>query len=343
MVYFIMKLKEFLKDKLIYIILFLFSYLLIFLLFITFKIDRSLIIAISLIFLFLLILILTIDYLKKKTFYANLFNNMKNLDKPYLVLETIEEPSFYEGNLLYQALYEINKKVIEIIKLQERAILDFKEYIEMWIHEIKIPMQTLSLMKHNHQELFNKKAINQLKSIDDYVEQILYYVRSENSEKDYLIKRSSLEKIIGNVALKNKDVLLESKIDLIVLNLNVYVYTDAKWLEFILNQIINNNVKYKKDNNSYIKIYVEENNNEIVLNILDNGMGINDRDLKKVFEKTFTGTNGRIKAKSTGMGLYIAKNLCTKLGSSINIKSKENEYTNVSITFYKNNYYDVVR
>ncbi len=268
---------------------------------------------------------------------------MKNLDKPYLVLETIEEPSFYEGNLLYQALYEINKKVIEIIKLQERAILDFKEYIEMWIHEIKIPMQTLSLMKHNHQELFNKKAINQLKSIDDYVEQILYYVRSENSEKDYLIKRSSLEKIIGNVALKNKDVLLESKIDLIVLNLNVYVYTDAKWLEFILNQIINNNVKYKKDNNSYIKIYVEENNNEIVLNILDNGMGINDRDLKKVFEKTFTGTNGRIKAKSTGMGLYIAKNLCTKLGSSINIKSKENEYTNVSITFYKNNYYDVVR
>lgn len=143
-----------------------------------------------------------------------------------------------------------------------------------------------------------------------------------------LIKEKSLQEIIKNVALKNKDDLLASKVKLDVNVNNIKVLTDAKWLEFILNQIINNSIKYKRNNvESYIKIIAKEDKEKTYLSIYDNGIGIPKKDIPRVFEKSFTGENGRIIAKSTGMGLYIVKKLCDKLGHKINIESKKKEYT----------------
>ena len=123
-------------------------------------------------------------------------------------------------------------------------------------------------------------------------------------------------------------------------NINaLQVNTDKKWLEFILNQIVNNSIKYKKDNNSLIRIESIEEKEKIVLTIYDNGIGIPESDITRVFNKSFTGINGRDKVKSTGMGLYIIKNLCNKLGHNIYIQSKENKYTKVIIEFGKNNIY----
>ena len=175
--------------------------------------------------------------------------------------------------------------------------------------------------------------------LDNYIDQILYYVRSENAEKDYIIKETSLNDIIKNVALKNKDDLLENNVDLIVDVSDEKVLTDSKWLEFILNQIINNSIKYKRDNiGSYIKIKVCENTNSVKLFIEDNGIGIPKNDLPQVFDKCFTGENGREKSKSTGMGLYIAKKLCVKLGHRIEIESEAGSFTRVVITFGKNDF-----
>src|SRR5699024_10193608 len=114
--------------------------------------------------------------------------------------------------ILYDTLYEIDKSMSEKIKEYSLNIQDFKEYIEMWIHEVKLPLSSINLMIHNNKELSDKKIVEQLKRIDDDVEQVLYYVRSENAEKDYLIKETELNKVIGNVAMKNKDILLENKI-----------------------------------------------------------------------------------------------------------------------------------
>jgi len=255
----------------------------------------------------------------------------------------LEKPNFYEGELLYQALYEINKSMCENVKKYERQTSDFKEYIEMWIHEVKIPISSLILMAHNNKDKIDKKVLEQISRIENDVEQVLYYARSENAEKDYLIKETSLSKVIASVALKNKDDLLEQKIDLIVENENSMVYTDSKWLEFILNQIISNSIKYKKEKNSYIKITIKEEKEKTKLIILDNGIGIPASDIPKVFDKSFTGYNGRIRTKSTGMGLFIVKNLCDKLGHKIEISSQINEYTKIEIIFYKNNYYDVIK
>jgi len=339
-----MKFTSYLKDKLYYVISSLVSITFILLMLLAFKTKLELIISILLVVIIFSITNLLIDFFKKKTFYNNLLLNIETLDKAYLVLETIDKPNFYEGKILYQALYEINKSMSENVKNLKFQVDDFKEYVEMWIHEVKIPIASLVLMQHNNKDKFSKEQIRQIKRIENYVEQILYYVRQETAEKDYLITEVSLNKIVNKVLLKNKDDILENKINLIVDTLSYDVSTDSKWLEFIINQIINNSVKYKRNvKNSFIKIYVIEKNDKLDLVIEDNGIGINASDLPMVFKKSFTGHNGRIKSKSTGMGLFIAKSLCDKLGHKINVESEESKYTKVIITFSKNNYYDVVK
>ena len=339
-----MKFSRFLKDKMYVVFLSLICYVIILLIFFAFKINIEVIISISIIYIFLILTILLIDYYRKKNFYTDLIYNIEALDKGYLVLETLQKPDFYEGELLCQALYDIDKSMSENINQIEEQMQDFKNYIEMWIHEVKIPLSTLVLISENHKDQFDKKTKTQLKRLENYVDQVLYYARSENAEKDYLIKETDLSKVIKNVGLKNMDDLLENKIDYNVKNVNVKVLTDSKWLEFILEQIINNSIKYKRDiEDSFIKISSLDEKNRTTLIIEDNGIGIKESDLKQVFDKSFTGENGRNISKSTGMGLFIAKNMCEKLGHKIDIESKENEYTKVYITFAKDKYYEVLK
>ena len=339
-----MKFNSFLKDRLYSIVTALFSYFIILLVLLAFKSDKSIIIAITIILLVTYILLFLTDFFRKQKFYTDLLTNIDNLDKAYLVLETLNRPEFYEGELLCQALYEIDKSMNENVRIEKEQLLDNKEYIEMWIHEVKRPLASLVLTLNNQKNILDRKTKNILKRLEDYVDQVLYYVRSENAEKDYFIKEVDLSKVIKNVGIKNMDDLLDNKVEFIVDKTNYKVFTDSKWLEFILNQIVNNSIKYKRNiDNSYIKIYVKDNLDTTVLIIEDNGIGIKSSDIRQVFDKTFTGTNGREKTTSTGMGLYIAKNLCKKLGHKIEIESKENEYTRVFITFAKNKFYDVLK
>lgn len=339
-----MKLGKYLKDNLYKIIIFLISYIVILLIFFAFKVRNDVIISVSFVLFVCFIISLSLSYLRKRKFYNNLLSNINSLDKAYLVLETLSKPDFYEGEIMYHALYDINKSMNENINIIKERTQDFKEYIEMWIHEVKIPLATLTLMSENNKDIFDKKARKELKRLENYVNQVLYYARSENAEKDYLIKDTDLSKVIKNVGLDNMESLLENKVEFIVDKVNVKVLTDSKWLEFIINQIVNNSIKYKKNiKDSYIKLSTKINKDITYLYIEDNGIGIKESDLKQVFNKSFTGENGRKTSKSTGMGLYIAKNMCTKLGHKIAIESKENEYTRVIITFYNNNFYDVLR
>mgnify|MGYP000085073301 FL=1 len=333
---------RFVKDNKVNILVSLLLFILVILLMFTFQVNSFLIIISIIFFLSSFIFLLLYNYFRKKKFYNELINNTKLLDKKYLVLETLNEPSFLEGKILYDSLYQIDKSMNERIKLYEKNLSDFKEYVEMWIHEVKIPLSSLSLMCHNHHNEIDKKYLNQINKLDNYVDQVLYYVRSNDAEKDFLIKKTNLEKIINSVMIKNKDEILLNNITVNVENLNIFVYTDTKWLIFIINQILNNSIKYKKKNgNSLIKIYATEEKDLVNLFIYDNGIGINKSDITRVFDKTFTGENGRKDANSTGMGLYIVKKLIDKLGHKISISSKENEYTEVKITFGKNNLYNI--
>ena len=337
-----MKFSKYLLDKFIEILIALFGYIIICMMLFAFKVPSEVNIGISIVFAIICFAIILTGYLKRRIFYNNLISNVEKLDKKYLVLEMINKPSFYDGEILYEVLYEINKSMNENVKNYEISLTDFKEYIELWIHEIKLPIASLTLMNHNQKNKVNKRYKEQIKRIDDYVDQILYFVRSENAEKDYLIKETNLKKIINNVAMKNKNDLLENNISFIVEAQNEMVLTDSKWLEFIINQIVSNSIKYtRSDVDKVIKLKVEELPKQIDLHIYDNGIGIPAKDLKRVFEKTFTGENGRNRSKSTGMGLYIVKKLCDKLGHKIIVKSVQNEYTDVIITFSKNDFYKI--
>lgn len=337
-----MKVKEYLKDKIIPLIVIVIAYNISLLILIAFKVALPAIIGITIVLILATIVIFVQDYYHKKTFYDEFLSRLDKLDQKYLIVETISSPSFYDGKVLIESLYEINKSMIEQINKYQNNIKEFKEYIEMWIHEIKLPLATLTLLSHNNKNQVDTKYITQLKRMDNYLEQILYYIRSEHAEKDYLITKSNLSKTIHEIALKNKDALLEGKIELLVSDVEKEVYTDTKWLEFIINQVINNSMKYKKEKKAYIKIVAIEEKEKTSLIISDNGMGISPTDIPKVFDKSFTGKNGRKNSSSTGMGLYIAKNLCQKLGHTIEVKSQEGTGTVVTISFYKNNYYEVV-
>lgn len=335
-----MKFTSYFKDKLFPVITAFLFFFIFFLIMKVFRCPSPLMQAFSLLFGMLLVSNLLWDYFRKRKYYKEFFSNLENLDKKYLVTETLEKPDFYEGKIWYEAVYEINKSMLEHIKTYQKSIHDFKEYIEMWVHEVKLPIASLLLMCHNNQEALEKKYVEQIRRVDNYTDQVLYYVRSEHSENDYLIKEISLTEIVRKAALKNKDDLLENNISFSVENVDVSVITDAKWMEFILNQLLNNSMKYKKkDIPAKIRIFAEQETEKTVLHVWDNGVGIPAGDLPQVYKKAFTGENGRAHAKSTGMGLYIVKQLCKKLGHGIAITSKVNEYTDVVITFVKNDYY----
>ena len=169
--------------------------------------------------------------------------------------------------------------------------------------------------------------------IENFVEQVLYYSRSDEVGKDYIIKKIELSKVVKYVVKKNQRDFIGKRISLKLGELDEIIYSDAKWIEFILNQIVGNAIKYSKGQGDKIKIESKTLANSVVLTIEDNGVGIIERDLNRVFEKGFTGENGRKFGKSTGIGLYLCKKLCDKMGLGLNIESEENKGTKVTVIF----------
>ena len=261
---------------------------------------------------------LVYDYCRKNAYYQRLFQNLDRLDQKYLILETMKQPEFYEGELFAQVLYEANKSMTEQVNENRRQMKDFKDFIEMWVHQVKLPVASLLLLCHNHPENLDKKFVEQLRRINRYTEQVLYYTRAEHSEKDYLFQRCSLAQIVHKAAMKNKDDLLENKVEFQVSGCDHTVVTDMKWMEFILDQIINNSIKYRRETDAMIQISTSAENGKTILSIKDNGIGIAESDLPRLFEKSFTGGNGRLldrmEAKSTEWGFILPKTCATSWG-----------------------------
>ena len=167
---------------------------------------------------------------------------------------------------------------------------------------------------------------------------MLFYARSDSVEKDYFIRKISLEDLVHTVIMDYRENLMQNRICLDIDNLQNCVYTDEKWLVFIICQILQNSIKYMDKEDKLIKIYSLNKKNKIVLVIEDNGQGIRDCDLPRVFDYGFTGTD-RNKEYSTGIGLYLCKKLCGRLNLSIDIESVYKKFTRVTIVFPKTNLY----
>lgn len=175
----------------------------------------------------------------------------------------------------------------------------------------------------------------ELVHIEDYVEQALFYARSNTVEKDYIVKRILVKDIVSSVIKRNAKRLIEGKVSIVMNDLDAVVFTDPKWVEFILHQIVSNAVKYRSKKSPSLSFSVLEGENELHLRISDNGIGIPAQDISKVFDKGFTGANGRRYAKSTGLGLYLCRKLCRKLGLKIRLSSQVGTGTTVEVIFPK--------
>lgn len=337
-----MRLMDYIKDKYKEIILSILSILMIILILLTFKVSTLIIFFITFILLINFIIIFIYNFLKRKIFYNNTKKILDGLDKKYLITEIIKEPNFIEGKIFLDCLYEIDKSMLENVNKYKNSSKDFIEYIELWCHEIKTPLACADLITENNINETTISIKEELDKIDYFIEQVLYYVRSGNVEKDYIIKKTDLRKIVESVIKKNKKNFINRKIKVKINDLSV-VDTDSKWIEFIINQIISNSIKYCKDKNASIEIYSKENKNNVVLYIEDNGIGIEESEIERVFDKCFTGSNGRKKYKSTGIGLYLCKKLCDKLGHKIEIASILNEKTTVSLIFPKSSMISKIR
>ena len=304
-----------------------------------FRVEVSAVFVVVCLYVAAMILSLLWDFIRKKKFYDHLINSMQELDKKYLVSEMIASPGFYEGKIWTEVLADCDKSMAEQVAEYRRQNQLFREYIETWVHEAKIPIASMRLMCHNHPDL-DAKMIAQLKQLDDDINNVLFYARSENAQKDYIIKETSLKKVFHEVAMNNRVILQLMDAEIDTRNLDILVMTDEKWLEFMLGQIISNSIKYcNAERKLKLEIWAEEISDKVMLHFRDNGIGIPASDLPRVFDKTFTGENGRKGAASTGMGLYIVRNLCDKLGHGINISSQESEYTEVTLTFLRNDFY----
>lgn len=274
-----------------------------------------------------------IEYIKFKRYFNALEAVLENLDKKYLLPEVIKEPNFIEGKEINYILKILSRDMHENVKYYKNMQEEYREYIEMWVHEIKTPIASTKLLIENNNNEVTRKINSQIDKIENFVEQVLYYSRSDEVGKDYIIKKIDLSQVVKSVIKRNQRDFISKRISLQLDNLDEVVYSDTKWIEFILNQIVGNAIKYSKGKEDKIKIESKKVENAVILTVEDNGVGIIERDLNRVFEKGFTGENGRKFGKSTGIGLYLCKKLCDKMGLGLHIDSKINEGTKVSIVF----------
>lgn len=337
-----MNFKLFLKEKAITILLLLFGIITIEIFLMAYNVGLFIKIYIPHIIMGLYVVSIAIEYFKKKKFYDNLSNMLEELEEEYLITEIINTPDFLEGKLLKNTIETIDKSMLENVNKYKYMTEDYKEYIELWIHEIKIPIAASKMVIENNKNEVTKSIDEELDKVENYIEQALFYARSNTVEKDYYIRKVVLKEIVNESIKKNKSSLIQEKISIDIHDLDIEVNTDNKWIVFILNQIIQNSIKYRRKENSAIEIYANQGKENVILYIKDNGIGIKQGEITRVFEKGFTGTNGRLSnKKSTGIGLYLCKKLCNKLGIGIELNSVQNEETEVRLVFQQSSYVEL--
>lgn len=244
----------------------------------------------------------------------------EQLEERYLIPEVMERPERAEDQVYYRLLKMAGKSMLEQIGEIHRERLEYKEYIEQWIHEIKTPIAAMKLLCENHRMDFTRELLLELEKTNRFTEQALYYARSEHTEKDYAVREISLADVVHQAIADNKYLLLQNAVRIEVGDMGGMVYSDEKWVRFILNQLIVNAVKYRAGKPE-LRFSVCRRQDKEVLSVEDNGIGIPACDLPRIFEKGFTGENGRTMQQATGIGLYLCKRLCDKLGIGITAES----------------------
>ena len=259
------------------------------------------------------------SYKKLKFLEKNILNDLEDLPKSLDI-----RIDYYHK--IIEKLYEELEKLTQENRQKNTDMVD---YYSMWVHQIKTPIAAMNFLLDN-EEVDQKILQQELFKIERYVEMVLTYIRLDSISSDYVITKINLDEVVKDSVKKYATIFINKKIKLNYVSHETMVISDKKWLSFAFEQILGNSVKYSSSGG---EITIETCENKLVIE--DNGMGIKEEDLPRIFEKGFTGFNGRYEKKSSGLGLYLCKKTLDKLGHHIEISSKVGEGTRIEIIFPK--------
>jgi len=274
------------------------------------------------------------DYKYHKHIYKT-FKNYNNLNSNELKSNCYTE-------LLLKLLDNQNTIFLEKENSYKAKINELQEYITKWVHNIKGNISICNLLLETEEYNKNDLLYSQLEKIKFNINQILYVTRANHYNTDFSCERVEVCTELRNAIKENTFFFIHKNISI---ETNLHPFTtvsDRKWINYIFSQILNNCSKYTPENGSIV-ISCKEDDKSYCIDIKDNGPGIPKEDLPRIFEKGFTGKNGRTGTKSTGMGLYYTKNMADLLNIGLEVKSEEHSYTNFSIIFFKlSDYYNIL-
>lgn len=279
---------------------------------------------------FILLVFLGWKYVKTKDIYRLLNRNFN----------AIEETSLDQGNSFWG--HHISSLLKQQYRLYERNMHQINKnhqehltFINQWVHQMKTPLSVIRLQLDAHAgEPYAHGMSEEVYKLEKGLNMALYYARIDAFERDFVIERTHLKPLILDCISQDKKLFIKNnmlpKVDV---NDTIQVYTDVKWLKFVIEQLISNGIKYSRGKGKYLTVSAFQTKDHTVLEVKDEGIGIHSKDIKRVFQPFFTGDNGRILGESTGMGLYLAEKICENLNHKITIQSEMNQGTKVSILF----------
>lgn len=284
----------------------------------------------------------------------------------------LPEPSYPEGELAWGALQEVVRESRRRVAGLEEEMREYRRYVELWVHEVKTPLAAMNLMLANPGGPDARALSRELARVEADVEGALFYARSTSVSNDYLIRRCDLADLVREAVRSRARSLIEAHVAVDLSGLEgaptpaaaapepalgpasaaaasapaparPWVYCDPKWTAFVLGQLVDNAVRYRavperdgREPRLSFSASVEDAGGareRVVLHVTDNGCGIREADLGRVFERGFTGENGRTHERSTGMGLYLVRTLCEKMGLSVGARSAAGVGTTIDVTF----------
>lgn len=288
------------------------------------EVSISLIAVMELFFLFLTGSWLLVSFVMERRNIRGLQKLEKELEDKYLLGEILPPPTGYLEQQYYRMFKTISRSAVGLVEETRREKEEYCDYVESWIHEIKTPLTACSLILDNDGDV--RKLRRELKRADNLTENILYYARLRSAEKDTKIKILQAAAVIEEAVKSQMELLIASKIS-VETEGSFTVCTDDKSLCFILKQLLINSAKYCPG--CHVNITAVD--GKIIFE--DDGIGIPSHEIRRVTERGFTGSNGRHFGRSTGMGLYIANELCKRLDVELQVESEEEKYTRITLLF----------
>ncbi|MFB5088725.1 sensor histidine kinase [Psychrobacillus sp. PGGUH221] len=278
--------------------------------------------------------ILTITFLgtlfvKKYSFYKKILSVPTKIE--VVLQKEAQSPEIKQVELYLQHIYRLYQKEVQLLYARQNRHLQF---MNSWVHQMKTPISVLELMIQEKEVIDSLSVSEETDRLKRGLEAVLMNARLDTFEEDMQIEQVDLKQLVTQVVTENKRLFIGNHVfPVISIEENCMITTDRKWIHFVIAQFLTNAVKYTFEKNKKVYFETTKKDHKIIFSVRDEGIGIPASDIKRVTKAFFTGENGRKTGESTGMGLYLAQEICNRLGHEMIISTTVGEGTTVSIMF----------